>query len=226
MATSTGSTSSCSVFDKQYYITAVTMILPTLFSPTQSMPGEAPGDLAPLIHPDAKFYEFPHMLTPEGRKDYLTAYRASTEPLNEFFKDAKYEVMGEMVVIVSPRPRPTTNSSRASSQSYGAIGKTVTANVAVELIWTATVAKDCGGQLREGVQMTTMIAVFFDFHNGQLVEQRNYNCVVTPSVPREPRRPEGENEKSQDNRVNWMAREMKEGLISVTSTRRLGLCLW
>ncbi|KAH0840668.1 hypothetical protein FOPE_06006 [Fonsecaea pedrosoi] len=196
MATSTASLPPCSILEKQYYITLVNLILPFFFSPAQSMPDVAAKDLNPFIHRSANFYEFPHMLTARARTEYLTAHRATTRPLRRYFKDTKYEVMGDMVVSASAHIRPTTTSGQTGSEEVGnsvpnppgnGIARmNVKAKVAVELLWTATIAEDCGEHLRKGLQMQSRIAVFLDFHNGQLIEQRHYNCSFPP-----PSRPGG-----------------------------------
>ncbi|OAL38011.1 hypothetical protein AYO20_02844 [Fonsecaea nubica] len=196
MAASTASLPPCSILEKQYYITLVNLILPFYFSPAQSMPDVATTDLYPFIHSSANLYEFPHMLTARARTEYLTAHRATTRPLGEYFTDTKYEVMGDMVVSVSAHLRPTTTSGQTGSEEdgnsvpnppgNGIAGMNVKAKVAVELLWTATIEEDCGDHLRKGLQMQSRIAVLLDFHNGQLIEQRHYNCSFPPSRPAGP----------------------------------------
>jgi ketosteroid isomerase-like protein len=47
--------------------------------------------------------------------------------------------------------------------------------VAVEVFWTGTLAASFGG-LSQGAQMCAHSAMFFEFKNGKIASQRNYDC--------------------------------------------------
>jgi ketosteroid isomerase-like protein len=47
--------------------------------------------------------------------------------------------------------------------------------VALEVLWTGNLAISYG-TLKEGSQMRAHVAVFLEFRDGKIVNQRNYDC--------------------------------------------------
>jgi len=63
-----------------------------------------------------------------------------------------------------------------SSQNYEIKSAVATGDaVALEVLWTGTLAVSFGGR-SEGSQMCAHSAMFFEFRNGKISSQRNYDC--------------------------------------------------
>jgi ketosteroid isomerase-like protein len=63
-----------------------------------------------------------------------------------------------------------------SEQNFEVVNAVATGNcVAIEAIWTGTLAIELGS-LRPGDKMRARFAQFFEFRDGLIVRQRNYDC--------------------------------------------------
>jgi ketosteroid isomerase-like protein len=63
-----------------------------------------------------------------------------------------------------------------SAQSFEVVNAVATGNcVAIEAVWTGTLAVGLGS-LKPGDKMRARFAQFFEFRDGLIVRQRNYDC--------------------------------------------------
>jgi len=72
------------------------------------------------------------------------------------------------------RGRQMIASQRYDIQSSIAMGDTVS----IEVIWTGRLAVAVG-DLPQGAEMRARCAIFFEFQDGKIVRQRNYDCFET-----------------------------------------------
>jgi ketosteroid isomerase-like protein len=109
----------------------------------------APVDVvAGFYAPDVVQEEFPNRLVPNGAKRDLAALRAAHSK-------------GRQVI---------------SAQNFEVVNAVATGNcVAIEAIWTGTLAIGLGS-LKPGDKMRARFAQFFEFRDGLIVRQRNYDC--------------------------------------------------
>jgi ketosteroid isomerase-like protein len=104
--------------------------------------------IAAFYAPDVVQEEFPNRLVPNGAKRGLAALRAAHDK-------------GRQVI---------------SEQSFEAVNAIATGNcVAIEASWTSTLAIGLGS-LKPGDKMRARFAQFFEFRDGLIVRQRNYDC--------------------------------------------------
>ncbi len=104
--------------------------------------------LGRFFAPDAVIEEFPNKLFPEGRRSNLIAALQAAERGRTLLTKQTYEVRNAI----------------ASGDA-----------VALEVTWTGTLNQPVGG-LPAGAQMKDHFAVFFQFRQGKIVAQRNYDC--------------------------------------------------
>ena len=110
--------------------------------------GAIGNDLTEHFTPDVVQEEFPNRLLPGGATRDLRAMQEGAARGRAFMKDQAFELVG-------------------------AVAQDET--VAVEARWKATVAVD-GGPIPAGTVMRARFAIFFEFRDGRIARQRNYDC--------------------------------------------------
>ena len=75
--------------------------------------------------------------------------------------------------ILQARARGKALLAAESFEIRNALGSG--SDVAMELVWRATVDADAG-PFRAGQQLTARFAMFLEFRDGRIVRQRNYDC--------------------------------------------------
>ncbi len=98
--------------------------------------------------PDAKQIEYPNLMAPEGATHSLSDLQNGTS-----------------------KGKGVLSRQRVEIQHYLEDGNAVV----VEALWTGTLALPIG-QIPIGGQMKAHIARFFEFENGKIIRQRNYDC--------------------------------------------------
>jgi ketosteroid isomerase-like protein len=106
------------------------------------------GTLARYFHPDVVQEEFPNRIVPQGARRDLAALCQSYERGKQVVSAQRYEVR---------------NALASGNQ------------VAMELVWTGTLAIDLG-TLSAGSELRAYIGVVMEFRDGKIVGQRNYDC--------------------------------------------------
>jgi ketosteroid isomerase-like protein len=111
--------------------------------------GEGAEVIARFFHPEIVQEEFPNRLVPAGAQRDRAAMLKGVEQGRRLMASQRYEVVGAL-----------------------ATGD----QVALEVIWTGTLAVPFGEQLPAGSTIRARFAVFLAFRDGQIVTQRNYDC--------------------------------------------------
>jgi|SRR5262245_53752521 len=104
--------------------------------------------LAKFFTPDARQVELPNRLNPGGGVSDLPTILRRAEQGQKLLRSQHYEILSELA-----------KDHRA----------------AVEAKWTGTLAVALGS-LEAGASMTAHFAMFFEFMNGRIQSQRNYDC--------------------------------------------------
>ena len=104
--------------------------------------------LAKFFTPDARQVELPNRLNPGGGVSDLPTILRRAEQGQKLLRSQHYEILSELA-----------KDHRA----------------AVEAKWTGTLAVALGS-LEAGASMTAHFAMFFEFMNGRIRSQRNYDC--------------------------------------------------
>jgi ketosteroid isomerase-like protein len=104
--------------------------------------------LARFFAPDAVQEEFPNRLSPGGRRNTLADMLEGARRGQKILTRQHYDIRSEMEV-----------GNR----------------VALEVTWTGTLAVPVG-TLAAGAEMRAHFAVFLEFRDGKIIEQRNYDC--------------------------------------------------
>jgi ketosteroid isomerase-like protein len=110
--------------------------------------GRIGADLSDLFTPDVVQEEFPNRLMPQGATRDLAAMREGAERGHAFMKDQQFQLLTAVA-----------DGDRA----------------AVEARWQAEVAVG-GGPIPPGTVMRARFAIFFEFREGKIARQRNYDC--------------------------------------------------
>jgi ketosteroid isomerase-like protein len=110
--------------------------------------GPAGVELAAFFTPDVVQEEFPNRLLPHGAKRDLQGMREAAERGRGIMAHQTIELV-----------------SAVASGSH----------VAVEARWTGTLAR-MAGSIPEGTTLHARFGVFFDFRDGKIAAQRNYDC--------------------------------------------------
>lgn len=105
-------------------------------------------ELLPFYHPDIEQIEFPNAITPTTAIRNLNDLKAASERGQKILKKEEYEV----------------------TKSY-----VLENTVIIEVIWTGTLAISIGS-IPVGGQMKANFAQFYDFKDGLIIRQRNYDC--------------------------------------------------
>lgn len=107
------------------------------------------GDgLRAFWHPDAEQIEFPSIMRPKGHRRSLEEMIAGSAVGLEIIRDQHYDVG---TVIVQGE------------------------EVAVQLTWTAIVARDLGA-ITAGTKLVAHVAAFYVFRDGLILRQSSYDC--------------------------------------------------
>ena len=106
------------------------------------------SDVAPLFTPDVVMEQLPNRIYPQGLRATISQMAAAFEKGRKLLSSQTYEIKNAV-----------TNGD----------------SVAVEVLWTGTLAVGFG-TLTAGVQMRCHSSMFFEFKNGKICSQRNYDC--------------------------------------------------
>lgn len=111
--------------------------------------GESDGALERLYAEDVVQEEFPNRFLPDGATRGLTELRAAAERGRKVMSAQTYEIL--------------------STVAQGDV-------VVVEAAWSGTLAMPIGEATPAGTVMRARFAQFFEFRDGRIVAQRNYDC--------------------------------------------------
>jgi ketosteroid isomerase-like protein len=109
---------------------------------------KSPDDLLQFYHPDIKQIEFPNTVTKNRTVRNLTDLKEASEKGKKLLQKEEYEVL--------------------NSWSFEN-------TVIIEAIWTGTLAVPMGN-IPVGGQMKAYFAQFYEFKDGKIFKQRNYDC--------------------------------------------------
>ena len=105
--------------------------------------------IAECLHPAIVQEEFPNRLNPQGgRSDYATMLERLARGRQLLIAE-QYEIVGELAA---------------------------NDRVALEVLWSGTLAVPLGEQLPAGHTMRARFAIFLEFQDGRIIAQRNYDC--------------------------------------------------
>jgi ketosteroid isomerase-like protein len=110
--------------------------------------GEAGVLLRSFFTEDIRQIELPNRLNPSGQQSDLAGMLQRSEQGRKVLRSQHYEILSEVV-----------QGSR----------------VAVEAIWKGILAVPLG-TLTPGSEMKAYLAMFFEFRDGRIASQRNYDC--------------------------------------------------
>jgi len=110
--------------------------------------GTTGRDLASFWTQDAVFDEYPNRLVPNGAHRDVAATLKSAEAGQKILVSQRYEVKNEM-----------------------GLGN----RVGMEVTWTGKM-KDALGSVPAGGELKAYFSVWFDFRDGKIAAQRNYDC--------------------------------------------------
>jgi ketosteroid isomerase-like protein len=110
--------------------------------------GATGDELAAFYAPDVVQEEFPNRLAPQGVRRDLTAILAAADRGQQVMAAQRYKILNTVA-----------DGDR----------------VALEFRWAGTLAAPAAG-LPAGAEMRGRFAVFFEFRDGRIVAQRNYDC--------------------------------------------------
>jgi ketosteroid isomerase-like protein len=110
--------------------------------------GEADALLSSIFTEDIRQIELPNRLNPSGQQSDLAGMLQRNERGRKVLRSQHYEIVSEVA-----------QGSR----------------VAVEAVWTGILSVPLG-TLRPGSEMKAYFAMFFEFRDGRIASQRNYDC--------------------------------------------------
>jgi len=105
-------------------------------------------ELIDFYHPDIEQIEFPNTLTKNKTIRNLEGLKKAAEAGKKVLKSEKYEILNSYI-----------------------FGSTVI----IEALWTGVIAVPLG-KLSPGDEMKAHFAQFYEFENGKIIRQRNYDC--------------------------------------------------
>jgi len=105
-------------------------------------------ELLQFYHPDIKHIEFPNTVTKNRKVSTLSDLKEASEKGKKLLQKEEYEVL--------------------NSWSFEN-------TVIIEAIWTGTLAVQMGN-IPVGGQMKAYFAQFYEFKDGKIFKQRNYDC--------------------------------------------------
>ena len=106
------------------------------------------ADIADLFTPDMVMEQFPNRVYPQGLRGSVSQMADGFERGRKLLSHQTYEIKNAPVIDNA---------------------------VAVEVLWTGTLALSFGN-LSAGSRMRAHSAMFFEFRDGKIVSQRNYDC--------------------------------------------------
>ena len=106
------------------------------------------SDVAPLFTPDVVMEQLPNRIYPQGLRATISQMSTAFEKGRKLLSAQTYEIKNAV-------------ANRDS--------------VSVEVLWTGTLAVSLGS-LAAGSQMRCHSAMFFEFKDGKISSQRNYDC--------------------------------------------------
>jgi len=109
---------------------------------------EAGGLLSSIFTEDMRQIELPNRLNPSGQESDLAGMLLRSEQGRKVLRSQHYEIVSEVA-----------QGSR----------------LAVEAVWTGILAVPFG-TLTSGSEMKAHFAMFFEFRDGRIASQRNYDC--------------------------------------------------
>jgi ketosteroid isomerase-like protein len=114
----------------------------------KSVENGAFSDVAPLVTPDVVMEQLPNRIYPQGLRATISQMAAAFEKGRKLLSSQTYEIKNAVI-----------NGD----------------SIAVEVLWTGTLAVGFG-TLTAGSQMRCHSSMFFEFKNGKICSQRNYDC--------------------------------------------------
>ena len=114
----------------------------------KSVENGAFSDVAALFAPDVVMEQLPNRIYPQGLRATISQMSAAFEKGRKLLSSQTYEIKHAV----------------ANGDS-----------VAVEVLWTGTLAVSFG-TLTAGAQMRCHSSMFFEFKDGKICSQRNYDC--------------------------------------------------
>jgi len=105
-------------------------------------------ELTELFTPDVVQHEYPNRLVPDGARRGLEQLREASQRGRQAVESQRYEIRN----VIASGDR-----------------------IALEVIWTATLKVPLG-TIPAGGEMRAHFGVFFDFRDGRIAAQRNYDC--------------------------------------------------
>ncbi len=106
------------------------------------------SNISSLFTDDMTFEQLPNLIYPQGLRGNASRMADGFEKGRKLLSSQTYEIKN---AIVNER------------------------SIAVEVLWTGTLAMGFGN-LSAGTQMRAYSAMFFQFKNGKIASQRNYDC--------------------------------------------------
>ncbi len=110
--------------------------------------GKAGAVLRSIFTEDIRQIELPNRLNPSGQQSDLAGMLQREEQGRKVLRSQRYEILSEVA-----------QGSR----------------VALEALWTGILAVPLG-TLTSGSEMRAHLAIFFEFRDGRIALQRNYDC--------------------------------------------------
>jgi ketosteroid isomerase-like protein len=114
----------------------------------KSVENGAFSDVSPLFAPDVVMEQLPNRIYPQGLRATISQMARAFEKGRKLLSSQTYEIKNAV-----------TNGD----------------SVAVEVLWTGTLAVSFGA-LTAGSFMRCHSSMFFEFKNGKICSQRNYDC--------------------------------------------------
>ena len=105
-------------------------------------------ELLSFYHPDIEQVEFPNTLTKHGATRNLEELQSAAEKGKSVLSRERYEIINKYIL----------NSA-----------------VIIEAVWTGVLSVPIG-KLQPGDEMKAYFAQFYEFKNGKIIKQRNYDC--------------------------------------------------
>ncbi|MFN8514142.1 MAG: nuclear transport factor 2 family protein [Thermomicrobiales bacterium] len=105
--------------------------------------------IAACLHPAIVQEEFPNRLNPHGGRSDLDTMLARMAQGRQLLTAERYEIVSELAAHD---------------------------RVALEVLWSGTLAIPLGDQLPAGSTMRARFGLFLDFQDGRIIAQRNYDC--------------------------------------------------
>lgn len=174
-------------FDKNFYITLVHQYLASLTSddpfaahvvplskvnPSSSTPDEniEVPPLPAFLHEQIQQIEYPNLLNPKGAASDYKTILLRAQAAKSMIAESRFEVQSVLVADPSSDKGSTSDdSAEAGSEETGVMA-------AIEALWTGTISKDVNEKLKRGLVLKARFAMFFEFRDGKIFRQKNYDC--------------------------------------------------